>query len=106
MQKLTRTEKEKLFLKSTLILKTAFLYVKVHYSSQNEKTLKNIIIIPKKCGIAVRRNYIRRITKYLICKYNLNKENQNYILIYKKENLNLINYKEIEENLSKLKKII
>jgi ribonuclease P protein component len=92
MHKLTRTETKKLFFKSKLIFKTAFFHVKIHYISSNEVFLKNIIVVPKKCGIAVRRNYIRRATKFLIKKYNVNSSGHSFIFFYIKNNLDSINY--------------
>lgn len=96
MHKLTRTETQKLFLKSKSIFKTAFFYVKIHYVSQDEIFLKNIIVIPKKCGNAVRRNYIRRITKYLIKKYSVDSVHKSFIFFYIKNNLDNINYQILE----------
>jgi ribonuclease P protein component len=96
MHKLTRNQTQKLFLKSKLIFKTAFFYIKIHYLSENEYFSKNIIVIPKKCGIAVRRNYIRRITKELIKKYTLPNINASLIVIYKKSNLDGLDYNSIK----------
>lgn len=98
MHKLTKTETQKLFFKSKLIFKTAFFYIKIHYKKNHETHLKNIIVIPKKCGNAVRRNYLRRITKYLIKKY-FNMDNKNTLLfIYMKINMDAINYKVLEKH--------
>lgn len=97
MHRLTRNETQKLFLKSKTIFKAAFFYVKIHYSTSLQTPLKNIIVIPKKCGIAVRRNYIRRITKNLIKKYNLENINKYFIFIYIKTNLDHITYNDIEK---------
>lgn len=106
MHKLTRSETQKLFFKSKSIFKTAFFNVKIHYISNNESRLKNIIVVPKKCGIAVRRNYLRRITKYLVIKYNIIPASGSLLFIYTKENLDHITYDLIKQKFIKLKELL
>lgn len=103
MAKLNTSKNAKLFSKSKIILKTAFFYVKMHINETNNFIKnKNIIVISKKCGIAVKRNYLRRITKSLIHKYLSKNEKINYLFIFLKKNLNYINYKILEKEFLEL----
>jgi ribonuclease P protein component len=102
MIKLKRNEKQKLFLKSKKIFQAAFFYVRILKINTLEKKTKDIIVVPKKCGNAVLRNYIRRITKILIKKYKFNLLCMNFLFIYEKKKIENINYKTIENNIISL----
>lgn len=93
-QKLSQIYLSKLFKNSKCILKTAFFYVKKYKLEYYEKKIKNIIVISKKCGKAILRNYIRRITRDIMQKHKYeNNENFVYIVIFEKKKLDNINYK-------------
>jgi ribonuclease P protein component len=102
MIKLKRNEKQKLFLKSKKIFQAAFFYVRILKINTLEKKTKDIIVVPKKCGNAVLRNYIRRITKILIKKYKFNLLCMNFLFIYEKKKIENITYKTIENNIISL----
>lgn len=90
-KKLSRSYTQELFLKSKYVFKAAFFYIKKY--QLDKKKIKNIIVVPKKCGNAVRRNYIRRITKIILREFESIFDKQStYIIIYEKKNLKQVDY--------------
>lgn len=90
-KKLSQLYTQKLFLKSKYVFKTAFFYIKKYQLDKNK--IKDIIVISKKCGNAVQRNYIRRITKVILREFeSIFDKESTYIIIYEKKNLKNVNY--------------
>ncbi len=96
--------------KTKKIFQGPFFYVKIQkISSQsllNKKKNKDIIVISKKCGPATKRNYIRRITRYLIKENDIKAESKKFIFIFMQNLDQKITYKKIRDNFIQLKQTV
>jgi ribonuclease P protein component len=102
--KLQRKTKQKLFLKSKTIFKTAFFYVKLAPRLSPDIFVKHIIVISKKCGNAVVRNYIRRMIKIILKKNQIVSSVRSLIIIFEKIKLSNLSYAYFEHEINILKK--
>jgi ribonuclease P protein component len=91
-KKLSLSYKQKLFQHRKTIYKAAFFYIQqCLLESFNKKRF--IIIISKKAGNSVTRNYLKRITKILLKKYiHIFHPNFTYFIIFHKIPLHHISF--------------
>lgn len=105
MPNLSLPYKNKLFLNRYICYKSFFFYIQYNpYKSFQKK--KFIIIISKKSGNAVIRNYIRRITKGIIKIHtSLFHSDYTHFISFNKISLQSITYKKLDNEFSKIKKL-
>lgn len=101
--KYTFSEYKEVFLKSKTILKRPLFYIKTTKIKDKKKL---IIVLSKKIGNSVKRNYIRRIIHVLFQKYELlNKFSLTFIIIFTQPKV-IISFAMLEQEIIILKSIV
>lgn len=89
ISKLTKKEIYELFKKSVTLYKASELEIKAKAKSCKESIAKMLLVVPKKVGSAPKRNLIRRRIKSIFYQEKLYLLPYDFIIIIKKEILNL-----------------